>query len=148
MLGGIAYVDLFAGNLEGIRARIPYFKEIGLTYLHLMPLFKCPETNSDGGYAVSTYREVNPALGTMDQLRTLADALRAEGISLCVDFIFNHTSDEHAWALQARAGDAAHRDFYLILPRSQADQYDRTLREIFPDQHPGAFTPLSRWPGR
>ena len=147
MLGGIAYVDLFAGNLEGIRARIPYFKEIGLTYLHLMPLFKCPEKNSDGGYAVSTYREVNPALGTMDQLRTLADALRAEGISLCVDFIFNHTSDEHAWALQARAGDDAHRDFYLILPRSQADQYDRTLREIFPDQHPGAFTPLSRWPG-
>ncbi len=145
MLGGIAYVDLFAGNLDGIRARIPYFKEIGLTYLHLMPLFACPPDNSDGGYAVSTYREVNPALGTMTQLRALADALRHEGISLCVDFIFNHTSDEHEWAKNALAGVPEYRDYYLILPRGQADDYDRNLREIFPDQHPGAFTPLSRW---
>ena len=54
MLGGVGYVDLFAGNLEGIREKIPYFKELGLTYLHLMPLFRCPEGNSDGGYAVSS----------------------------------------------------------------------------------------------
>ena len=66
MLGGVCYVDLFAGNLEGVRAQIPYFKELGLTYLHLMPLFACPEGDNDGGYAVSSYREVNPALGTMD----------------------------------------------------------------------------------
>ncbi|MBX7214384.1 MAG: hypothetical protein K1X39_10280 [Thermoflexales bacterium] len=147
MLGGIAYVDRFAGTLEGLRTRVPYLKELGLTYLHLMPLFKCPEDNSDGGYAVSTYREVNPALGTMDQLRALAGDLRREGISLCVDFIFNHTSDQHEWARRALAGDPAHRDFYLIMPRAEADRYDRNLREIFPDQHPGAFTPMSRWPG-
>ena len=49
MLGGVCYVDLFAGDLTGLRARIPYFKELGLTYLHLMPLFRCPEGNSDGG---------------------------------------------------------------------------------------------------
>lgn len=147
MLGGIAYVDLFAGDLEGVRARIPYFKELGLTYLHLMPLFKCPERNSDGGYAVSSYREVNPALGTMDQLRALAGELRRAGISLCLDFIFNHTSDEHAWARRAIAGDPKYRAFYRILPRHEADRYDRNLREIFPDQHPGAFSPLSRWTG-
>jgi amylosucrase len=145
MLGGIAYVDLFAGNLDGIRAKLPYFKEIGLTYLHLMPLFKAPEGNSDGGYAVSSYREVNPAFGTMDQLRALAAELREAGISLCLDFIFNHTSDEHAWAQQALAGDPHYKDFYYILLRAEADRYDPYLREIFPDQHPGAFTPLSRW---
>ncbi len=145
MLGGIAYVDLFAKNLDGVRERIPYFKELSLTYLHLMPLFKCPEHNSDGGYAVSSYREVNPALGTMDELRDLAGDLRREGISLCLDFIFNHTSDEHEWARRAIAGDPKYRAFYRIMPRSEADLYDRHLREIFPDQHPGAFSPLSRW---
>ncbi len=147
MLGGIAYVDLYAGNLEGIRSKLPYFKELGLTYLHLMPLFEAPEGNSDGGYAVSSYRAVNPRLGTMAQLISLANELRENGISLCVDFIFNHTSDEHAWAKQAIAGDAKHRAFYLILPRTEADEYDKNLREIFPDQHPGAFTALSRWTG-
>jgi amylosucrase len=145
MLGGIAYADLYAGNLDGIRAKIPYFKELGLTYLHLMPLFKCPENNSDGGYAVSSYREVNPALGNMAQLRALAADLRHEGISLCLDFIFNHTSDEHVWAQKALAGDPKYREFYLIMPRDQADAYDRNLREIFPDQHPGGFTPLAHW---
>jgi glycosidase len=145
MLGGIAYVDLFAGNLDGIRAKLPYFKELGLTYLHLMPLFKAPEDNSDGGYAVSSYREVNPALGTMDQLHALSHELRQNGINLCLDFIFNHTSDEHAWAQQAIAGDPHYRDYFRIMPRSEADRYDKNLREIFPDQHPGAFTPLARW---
>ena len=148
MVGGIAYVDLFGGNLEGIRAKLPYFKELGLTYLHLMPLFLAPEGNSDGGYAVSSYREVNPKLGTIDQLRSLASDLRHEGISLCVDFIFNHTSDEHEWAKRAIAGDAKYRDFYRIMDRAEADTYDQNLREIFPDQHPGAFTSLSRWTGK
>ena len=147
MLGGVCYVDLFAGNLAGIRAQIPYFQELGLTYLHLMPLFKCPEGNSDGGYAVSSYRAVNPALGTLEELRALAAELRAHGISLVVDFVFNHTSDEHAWAIKARAGDPDYRDFYFIFPdRTMPDQYERTLREIFPDEHPGAFTRLTPLP--
>lgn len=145
MLGGIVYVDLFAGDLSGLRAKLPYLKEMGLTYLHLMPLFKAPEDNSDGGYAVSSYREVNPALGTMQQLRELAGDLREAGISLCLDFIFNHTSDEHEWAQRAFAGDPHYRDFYFFLPRREANLYDRHLREIFPDQHPGAFTPLRHW---
>ena len=82
MLGGVCYVDLFAGDLAGLRAKIPYFKELGLTYLHLMPLFRAPAGNSDGGYAVSSYRDVNPALGTMAELAELATELRASGISL------------------------------------------------------------------
>lgn len=141
MVGGVCYVDLFAGDLKGVCARIPYFKELGLTYLHLMPLFKAPEGNSDGGYAVSDYREVNPNLGVMEDLRELATALRHEGISLVLDFIFNHTSDEHRWAQAALAGDPEHQDYYFLFPdRTMPDAYDRTLREIFPDQHPGSFT--------
>ncbi len=147
MLAGVCYVDLFAGNLQGIRDRIPYFKELGLTYLHLMPLFKTPAGNNDGGYAVSSYREVNPALGTLTELRELAAELRREGISLCLDFIFNHTSDEHEWAQRARAGDPEYRDFYFIFSdRQMPDAYERTLREIFPEEHPGAFTPLTPSP--
>lgn len=148
MIGGMCYVDLYAGNLKGLRERIPYLKSLGLTYLHLMPLFKCPEPESDGGYAVSSYREVNPKLGNIDDLRALAQALREAGISLTIDFIFNHTSDEHDWALAAKAGDEKYKNFYLIFPdRTQPDAYERTTREIFPDEHPGAFSQLEdgRW---
>ncbi len=143
MLGGVCYVDLFAGDLTGIRAKIPYFKELGLTYLHLMPLFKAPQGDNDGGYAVSSYREVNPALGDIAGLRELANALREAGISLVVDFIFNHTSHEHEWARRAVAGDPEFREFYYFFPdRSMPDAYERTVREIFPDEHPGAFSYL------
>ena len=148
MLGGVCYVDRYAENLEGVRARIPYFKELGLTYLHLMPLFLAPEPHSDGGYAVSSYREVNPKLGTMQQLRDLAAELRANGISLVVDFIFNHTSDEHEWARKAAEGEAGYSDYYWIYPdRTMPDAFEQNVREIFPDDHPGSFIemPDGRW---
>ncbi|MEW6179661.1 MAG: alpha-amylase family glycosyl hydrolase [Chloroflexota bacterium] len=141
MLGGVCYVDLFAGNLKGIREKLPYFKELGLTYLHLMPLFRSPAGENDGGYAISSYREVNPALGTMEELAELAGLLRKEGISLVLDFVFNHTSNEHEWALKARAGDVDFQSYYYMFEdRSMPDAYERTLREIFPEEHPGAFT--------
>ncbi len=143
MLGGVIYVDLFAGNLEGVRQKIPYFQELGLTYLHLMPFFRSPQGENDGGYAVSSYREVDPRLGTMVQLAQLARDLRAAGISLVVDLVFNHTSNEHIWAQKARAGDPDFMEMYFIFPdRTLPDQYERTLREIFPDEHPGAFSPV------
>ena len=148
MLGGVCYVDRFAGDLDGIRRSIPYFRELGLTYLHLMPLFHSPEGNNDGGYAVSDYRRVDTDLGTMADLRALSEELRAAGISLVLDFIFNHTSNEHEWARRAIAGDPAFEDFYLIFPdRQLPDAYERTTREIFPDDHPGSFVPLpdGRW---
>jgi amylosucrase len=148
MLGGVCYVDRYAGNLEGLRERLPYFEELGLTYLHLMPLFLAPEPNSDGGYAVSSYREVNPQLGTMEQLRRIAAELRERGISLVVDFIFNHTSNEHEWARRAAAGDPEFSDYYWIFPdRTMPDAYEQTVREIFPEDHSGSFVQLpdGRW---
>jgi amylosucrase len=148
MLGGVCYVDRYAGDLAGVRARIPEFVELGLTYLHLMPLFAVPEGNSDGGYAVSSYRAVAPHLGTIDDLQELAAELRANGISLVLDFIFNHTASNHEWARRAVAGEAGYEDFYLIFPdRTMPDAYEKTVREIFPDDHPGSFVQLpdGRW---
>ncbi|GAA1737946.1 alpha-amylase family protein [Brachybacterium phenoliresistens] len=148
MLGGVCYVDRYAGTLRGMHEHIGYFQELGLTYLHLMPLFAAPEGNNDGGYAVSSYRQVDPRLGTMEDLAELAAALRKAGISLVVDFIFNHTSDEHEWARKAVAGDPEHEDFYLIFEdRAMPDAYERTTREIFPDDHRGSFVQLEdgRW---
>lgn len=143
MLGGVCYVDRYAQNLEGVRARIPYFRELGLTYLHLMPLFAAPEENNDGGYAVSSYREVNPVIGDMQQLENLAAELRENGIVLVLDFIFNHTSNEHEWAKRAIAGEPQFENYYWIANgREQPDAFERTVREIFPDDHPGSFVPF------
>ncbi len=143
MLGGVIYVDLFAGDLEGVRSKIPYFQELGLTYLHLMPLFKAPEGENDGGYAVSSYREIHPPLGTMEKLASLSRDLRAVGISLVVDLVFNHTSDQHQWAEKARLGNVDSQEMYRIYPdRTMPDAYECTLREVFPDEHPGSFSPL------
>lgn len=149
MLGAVCYVDLFAGDLKGLHQKIPYLLELGVTYLHLMPLFKTPKGENDGGYAISSYRQVNPDIGTMDELIDLAKELRKNGISLVLDFVFNHTSNEHEWALKAQAGDPIYEDFYWIYPdRNMPDAYEAHLREIFPDEHPGAFTyfkSIDRW---
>lgn len=141
IVGAMCYVDLFAGDLQGIRERIPYLTELGITYLHLMPLFKCPEGDNDGGYAVSSYREVNPPLGTMKELAELATELRQHGISLVIDFVFNHTSDEHEWAKRALAGDREYQEYYRMYPdREMPDAFEKTVNSVFPDERPGCFT--------
>jgi glycosidase len=149
MLGAVGYVDLFSGNLQGVRERIPYLQELGITYLHLMPLFRSPEGENDGGYAISSYREVDPRLGSMQELGQLAGELRRSGISLVLDFVFNHTSNEHEWARRAAAGDPEYQAYYHMYPdRGMPDAYEASLREIFPDEHPGAFTyqpEIRRW---
>ena len=105
IVGGALYVDLFSENLSKLRKCVGYFQELGLTYLHLMPLFAVRPGDNDGGYAISNYRSVDPRLGTIDDLRLLCQDLREAGISLVLDFVFNHTSDDHEWAQHAQAGD-------------------------------------------
>lgn len=139
-LGSACYVDLFAGDFEGLKQRIPYLKQTGINYLHLMPLFKAPEPNSDGGYAVSDYRSTMPSLGTMAQLSSLMQELHQQGIRPVLDFVFNHTSDEHRWAEKAKAGDPTYRDYYFFLSEAERDRYAPTLREIFPEIRRGCFT--------
>lgn len=149
MVGGALYVDLFSENLGKLRDHIGYFQDLGLTYLHLMPLFAVRPGDSDGGYAISNYRSVDPRLGTIEDLRALAADLRAAGIVLVLDFVFNHTADDHHWARQALAGDPEYQDFYFLFPdRQMPDAYERTLRSIFPTVRKGNFTwhdTLERW---
>ncbi len=141
IVGAIVYADLFAGDLKGVQQQLPCLEELGITYLHLMPLFKAPEGESDGGYAVSSYREVQQHLGTMDDLRELAAMLRKRGITLVLDFILNHTSDQHEWARRAAEGDAYYQNFYYLFPdRREPDEYNAHLREIFPEARTGSFS--------
>jgi amylosucrase len=148
MVGMAVYVDLVAEDLQDLRNKLPYYADLGVTYLHLMPLYKAPEGDSDGGYAVSDYRTVNPRLGSMDDLRELAEAMAEFGMSMVLDFVFNHTSDEHEWALAAKAGDEVCSNYYYMFnDRVQIDQYERTLREIFPSVRRGSFSQIEdgRW---
>ncbi|MCA9145333.1 MAG: alpha-glucosidase C-terminal domain-containing protein [Planctomycetaceae bacterium] len=141
LVGGALYVDLFSENLGKLRSQIPYFQKLGLTYLHLMPLFAVRPGDSDGGYAISNYRSVDPRIGTIDDLRALADDLRDAGIVLVLDFVFNHTADDHHWARHAQAGEREFQDYYYMFPdRGMPDQYEKTLREIFPTVRRGNFT--------
>jgi amylosucrase len=148
-VGYVAYADRFAGDLRGVRERIPYLRELGVDYLHLMPLLHARPEPNDGGYAVVDYGAVEPSLGTMDDLRALADALHDEGMALCVDVVVNHTAAEHPWARAAVAGDERMLARYLTFPdREVPDAYERTLPEVFPDIAPGSFTfdeDLGRW---
>lgn len=141
MLGGIYYVDLFAGSLEGVRQHLPYLQELGLSYIHLMPLLTPRPGQNDGGYAVMDYFQVNPALGSIDDLEALAGELRANNMSLCIDLVVNHTAKEHEWAKRAMAGEKEFLDYYLTFDdRTMPDEYEKTLPEVFPDFAPGNFT--------
>lgn len=148
-VGAVAYVDRFAGTFAGLRKRLPYLQELGVTYLHLMPFFRAPQPENDGGYAVSSYRETDPKLGTMEELSRLARDFSEQGIALVADFIFNHTSDEHEWAQKAKAGDKKYQDFYwLFSDYGEAQKYQAHLRDIFPEVRRGSFTfneELQKW---
>lgn len=149
MVGGSLYVDLFSEDLNQLRDKIPYLRDLGLTYVHLMPLFKDREGNSDGGYAISDYRSVEEKIGTMEELRALAHDLRSVNISLVLDFVFNHTADDHEWAIHAQEGNPEYLKYYHTYPdRTIPDQYEQNLREIFPTVRRGNFTwhsGMQRW---
>ena len=141
MVGYVAYADRFAGNLAGVRKQLDYLGELGVTFLHLMPLLKAREGENDGGYAVAAYDEVEPRLGTMADVEDLAADLHERGMSLCIDLVLNHTAAEHPWAVAARAGHPRYRDFYMFFPdRVVPDAMERTLLEVFPTFAPGNFT--------
>jgi amylosucrase len=141
MMGYAAYADRFAGTLTGVADRVGYLRELGVTYLHLMPLLRPREGDSDGGYAVADYRDVRPDLGTVDDLRELARTLRGSGISLVLDLVLNHVAREHPWAQAARAGEPAYRAyFHTYADRELPDAYEQTLPEVFPDFAPGNFS--------
>ena len=140
-IGYAAYTERFAGDLRHVEEHIPYLQELGVTYLHLMPLLQPRQGDSDGGYAVADYRQVRSDLGSVDDLRHLAATLRENGISLVLDLVLNHVAREHEWAEQARRGSVRHRGYFYVYPdRSEPDAFERTLPEVFPDFAPGSFS--------
>jgi amylosucrase len=141
VFGYACYTERFAGDLQGVAKHLDHLRDLGVTYLHLMPLLQPRAGDNDGGYAVQDYRAVRADLGTAEDLRDLATTLRHEGISLVVDLVLNHVAREHEWAERARAGEPAYRDYFHVFPdRDLPDEYERTLPEVFPEFAPGSFT--------
>ncbi len=149
MNGYVFYIDRFAGVLAQVTEKLDYLQSLGITYVHFMPCLKPRPGDSDGGYSVMDYTEVNPDYGTMDELEAVIAACHDRGISVCIDMVLNHTAKEHEWAMRARAGETRYRDYYLMfvddtLPKA----YETTLIEIFPEHAPGSFThydDIDRW---
>lgn len=141
MVGMMMYVDAFAGDLNGVLKHLDYIEECGVNYLHLMPLLDTPEGRSDGGYAVSDFRKVRPDLGTMEDLECLAKECHKRGVSICLDFVMNHTSEDHEWARKAKAGDPEYQNRYFFYDNYDLPaQFERTVPEVFPTTAPGNFT--------
>ena len=140
MLGVTMYPGLFAGSLKGVEEKLGYLKEQGITYVHLMPLLKMPHPDNDGGYAVEDFNQVDPTLGSNGDLARLAAAMRRRGMSLCLDFVINHTADTHDWAMRAKAGEREYQDRYICfdspdIPR----EMEKTIPDVFPETAPGSF---------
>lgn len=141
LMGMMLYTSQFAKNLKGVREKLDYLEECGVNYLHLMPLLESPKGKSDGGYAVSDFRRVQPELGTMRDLRALTAACHKKDISVCLDFVMNHTSEEHAWAKKAKAGEKEYQDRYFFFDNWELpNEYEKTVPQVFPTVAPGNFS--------
>ena len=144
LLGMMMYVNCFSGTLKNFEKRLPYIQESNVNYLHLMPLLSSPKGKSDGGYAVADFHSVQEDLGTMKDLENLAEKCHENGISVCLDFVMNHTSDEHEWARKARSGDKEYQDRYFFFDDySMPELFERDCPQVFPTTAPGNFTYLS-----
>ena len=141
LTGMLMYVNAFAGTLQGVRKKLDYITDCGVNYLHLMPLLESPKDRSDGGYAVSDFRKVQPELGTMEDLRELAEDCHARGIAVCLDFVMNHTSEDHEWARRAKAGEKDYQARYFFYDSWEIpNAYEQTVPQVFPTTAPGNFT--------
>ena len=141
MLGMMFYIDNFAGNMKGVQSRLDYIEQCNVNYIHLMPFLDTPEGRSDGGYAVSDFRKVQERLGSMEDLENLTGACHRKGINVCMDFVMNHTSEEHEWAKKARQGDGEYMSRYFFFDNADIpSQYERTVPQVFPTTAPGNFT--------
>ena len=141
MLGMMFYIDNFAGNMKGVESKLDYLEKNNVNYIHLMPFLDTPKGRSDGGYAVADFRKVQENLGTMDDLEELTDACHKKGISVCMDFVMNHTSEDHEWAKKARQGDGEYMSRYFFYDNSYIPSlYEKTVPQVFPTTAPGNFT--------
>ena len=141
MLGMQIYTQCFGGTLNGVKSHLDYIQQSGANYLHLMPLLESPREKSDGGYAVSDFRKVQPELGTMEDLSSLAKECHQRDMVVCIDFVMNHTSDEHDWAKRAKAGEESYQQRYFFYDNWDIPNlYEQTVPQVFPTTAPGSFS--------
>ncbi len=141
LLGMMFYIDNFAGNMKGVKEKLSYIEKCNVNYIHLMPFLETPKGRSDGGYAVSDFRKVQESLGTMEDLEDLTAACHRKGINVCMDFVMNHTSEDHEWAKKARQGDGEYQSRYFFFRDfNEPALYERTVPQVFPTTAPGNFT--------
>ena len=140
-LGMLMYVQCFGKNLKGVEKHLDYLEESGINYLHFMPLLQSPKGRSDGGYAVSDFRKVEPELGTMEELAHLSGQCHKRGMAVCLDFVMNHTSEDHEWAVRAKAGDPEYQDRYFFYDNWDIpNEFEKTVPQVFPQTAPGNFS--------
>ncbi len=141
LLGMMFYIDNFAGDMNGVRDKLEYLERCNVNYIHLMPFLDTPKGSSDGGYAVADFRKVQPELGTMEDLEDLTAACHKKNMNVCMDFVMNHTSDQHEWARRARGGEGEYMSRYFFFDNDEIPkQYERTVPQVFPTTAPGNFT--------
>ncbi|MGZ8143896.1 MAG: alpha-amylase family glycosyl hydrolase [Methylosarcina sp.] len=140
-VGMALYTNGFAENLGDLADKTPYFQELGINMVHVMPILMCPSGKSDGGYAVSDYRQIDDRIGNMNDFNRVAEEFRKRDILLVLDIVVNHTSDEHEWAKKAAKGERHYQDYYFVFDnREIPDMFEQTMPEIFPENDPGNFT--------
>ena len=141
LVGMMLYIDNFAGTIKGVQEKLPYLRKSNVNYIHLMPFLDTVPGRSDGGYAVKDFRKVQPQLGTMEDLENLTTACHKEGMQVCMDFVMNHTSEDHEWAVKARSGDGEYMSRYFFYDsREIPDRFEQTVPQVFPTTAPGNFT--------
>ncbi len=144
LLGMMFYIDNFAGNMKGVESKLGYIEQCNVNYIHLMPFLESPKGRSDGGYAVSDFRKVQENLGSMEDLESLTAACHKKGICVCMDFVMNHTSEDHEWAKKACQGDGEYMSRYFFFDNSYIPSlYEKTVPQVFPTTAPGNFTWLA-----
>lgn len=140
-VGMALYANGFSENLDDLLTKVDYFDELGINIVHILPILKCPEGKSDGGYAVSDFRQVDPRLGSNESLKRIIEALHKNDSLIALDIVVNHTSEEHEWVKKARAGEPEYQDyFYTFDQRSIPDMFEQSMLEVFPETDPGNFT--------
>ncbi|NNM17961.1 MAG: alpha amylase [Croceitalea sp.] len=141
IMGMQLYVDHFNKDLKGLQQKLSYFEDLGINLLHLMPITTRPKGENDGGYAVNDYTAIDKRYGTKKDLDGLTTTLRAKKMYLMLDFVVNHTSNEHSWAKKAKAGQKKYQDYYYTYPdRTIPNEFEKSLPEIFPETSPGNYT--------
>ena len=100
------------GDINGIREKLDYLKELGIDVIWLSPVYKSP--NDDNGYDISDYCDIMDEFGTMEDMDNLLKEANERGIKILMDLVVNHTSDEHKWFIEARKSkDNEYRDYYI-----------------------------------